>query len=74
MDECAREGIISSDNSKCLHICQDDCSPEDVIPYRIQRQGGQVLRIRLDILNKRNCSQPRQQDSLYGRDADVART
>ena len=32
-DECARNGIIESEGSKCP-VCGDTANPEELIPYR----------------------------------------
>ena len=35
-DECARNGIIDSEGSRCP-VCADVANPEELIPYRLFR-------------------------------------
>ena len=36
-DDCARNGIIESEGSKCP-VCGDVANPEELIPYRMYRE------------------------------------
>ena len=40
-DECARNGIIDSEGSRCP-VCADVANPEELIPYRLFRDKVRV--------------------------------